>query len=69
MARTNTKNDTKTRPTSWRNRHLEKLYFFRTMAILFNINYNIGSMYQLNLKSNILMHTTSLAIHRLVKSK
>jgi len=37
MARTktNTKNDTKTRTTSWRNRHLEKLYFcvFRIFLI------------------------------------
>jgi len=44
MARTktNTQNDTKTRTTSWRNKHLEKLYFcvFRIFIFYFLFIYN-----------------------------
>jgi len=39
MARTktNTQNDTKTRTTSWRNSHLEKLYFCVLDVLLENV--------------------------------
>jgi len=41
--KTNTQNDTKTRTTSWRNRHLEKLYvvFFGFFIFLFFFIYNL----------------------------